>query len=176
MSRLVEDLLELSRLEAPDAALYKKPTHVAVEIEEAAAAFVPRAEARNVELSLLVSSALPRVALDRDRFRQVVSNLVDNAVKFSRPGDRVTVSCQPDGDAVVLEVADTGPGVAAEDLPHLTTRLYRAGTNASGAEGAGLGLAVVDRIVRLHDGSLELESAAGGGFVARVRLPAGAPP
>jgi signal transduction histidine kinase len=172
MSRLVEDLLELSRLETEET-LHKRPTNVAVEIEGAAAAFVPQAEAKQVELNLLLSGELPRVELDRDRFRQVVANLVDNALKFCVAGDCVTVSCHPDGNAVVLEVADNGPGVSSEDLPHLTTRLYRAATSAADAEGTGLGLALVDRIVRLHEGSLELQSAPGAGFVARIRLPAG---
>lgn len=172
MSRLVEDLLELSRLET-GAPLNKRITNVAVEIEGAAAAFVPQAEAKQVELNLLLSGDLPRIEVDRDRFRQVVANLVDNALKFCAPGHRVTVSCHPDGNAVVLEVADNGPGVPAEDLPHLTTRLYRAATGVADAEGAGLGLAMVDRIVRLHEGSLELQSAPGAGFVARIRLPIG---
>jgi signal transduction histidine kinase len=172
MSRLVEDLLELSRLES-ETTLHTRPTNVAVEIEGAAAGFVPRAEAKQVELSLLLSGDLPRVELDRDRFRQVVANLVDNALKFCAAGDRVTVSCHLDGDAVVLEVADDGPGVPSEDLPHLTRRLYRAATSMTDSEGAGLGLALVDRIVRLHDGSLELQSAPDAGFVARIRLPVG---
>jgi len=100
----------------------------------------------------------------------VFRNLLDNALKFTRAGDRVEVRVMEDGEWAVVEVADTGPGIPAEELPHIFEELYR-GSNARGIPGSGLGLALVQRIVALHGGEVTVRSREGQGTVVRVRLP-----
>ncbi len=111
-----------------------------------------------------------RVWGDRDLLVVVFRNLLDNALKFTRAGDRVEVRVMEDGGWAVVEVADTGPGIPAEELPHIFEELYR-GSNARGVPGSGLGLALVQRIVALHGGEVTVRSREGQGTVVRVRLP-----
>ena len=97
-------------------------------------------------------------------------NMLDNALKFTRAGDRVEVRVVEDGDWAVVEVADTGPGIPADELPHIFEELYR-GRNAREVPGSGLGLALVERIVTLHRGKVAVRSREGQGTVVRVWLP-----
>jgi len=108
---------------------------------------------------------------------RVATNLIDNALAYGKPP--VDVILQREGDEVVLDVADRGPGIAPEDAERLKQPFTRAGearSRADGAPGAGLGLAIVDRIARLHGGRLDLRLREGGGALARVRLPASGEP
>jgi two-component system OmpR family sensor kinase len=107
---------------------------------------------------------------DRDLLYLAVYNLLDNALKFTRPGDTVEVRAFEDGASVVIEVADTGPGIPEDELPHVWEELYR-GQGARAAPGSGLGLALVRAIVELHGGQINLRSRAGQGTVFTVRLP-----
>jgi two-component system OmpR family sensor kinase len=131
----------------------------------------PEAEARRLNLTLPQAPwPLPHITGDRDLLLLAVHNLLDNAIKFSRPGDRVELRASEDGSAVVVEVADTGPGIAEEDVPHVWEELYR-GKGARGVPGSGLGLALVHAIVQRHGGQVTLRSRAGQGTVFTVRLP-----
>jgi two-component system sensor histidine kinase BaeS len=116
---------------------------------------------------------------DGHRLRQVVNNLLDNAIKFTPAGGRVTLELRRDGarGAAVLSVADTGAGIDAEDLPHVFERFYR-GDKARGRGrqgGTGLGLSICQSIVTAHGGSIDVHSAPGAGTEVIVRLPALAP-
>jgi two-component system OmpR family sensor kinase len=99
-----------------------------------------------------------------------VHNLVDNALKFTAPGDTVEVRAFEDDTTVVVEVADTGPGIPEEELPHVWEELYR-GHGARGVQGSGLGLALVQAIVERHGGQIGLRSRVGQGTVFTLRLP-----
>ncbi|HUL75423.1 MAG TPA: ATP-binding protein [Vicinamibacterales bacterium] len=111
------------------------------------------------------------VRADRQRFRQVLANLVDNALKYTPRGGSVVVSSGRDGQAIAIAVTDTGVGIAPDDLPRIFDRLYRG--QAPGAErGLGLGLSLVRAIVTAHGGTVDVESAPGQGATFRVRLPA----
>lgn len=114
---------------------------------------------------------------DLTRLRQVVDNLVDNAVKYSRPGGRVTVTCESRAGRAVLTVADDGIGVPPEELPHVFERFFRASSGRQQTVfGTGLGLAVVKAIVGAHGGRVGARAAEGGGFVVEVDLPLAATP
>jgi signal transduction histidine kinase len=155
LARLVRDLLELHRLEAAgDLAL--GPTNLLLVVEDALAQIYPRAEQRGAYLSLDAATPLPLVLAHADRLKQVFLNLLDNAVKFCRPGDRITVRLSAAPDGVRCVVADSGPGIDGADLPHVRAALYRGRTDV---EGSGIGLALVDEIVRRHHATLEIESA-----------------
>ena len=95
---------------------------------------------------------------------------MDNAFKFSRPEDTIEIRAYEDGSAVVVEVADTGPGISEDELPHLGEELYR-GSAARGIEGSGLGLALVQAIIARHQGTVAIRSRLGQGTVVTLRLP-----
>ena len=130
---------------------------------------------RNINLFVTqVPSPFPCVIGDRDLLVLAMYNLVDNALKFTSEQEPVEVRALEDGKAIVVEVADSGGGIAAEDLPKIFEELYR-GSNARGIEGSGLGLALVGRIVDLHGGQIEVRSRQENprGTVFTVRLPEG---
>jgi signal transduction histidine kinase len=153
--RLVTNLLELSRLGAiTDLAL--SPIDPLVVVEEAVATVILAAEDRQIDIQLCATSPQPRVLGDPDRLRQVLLNLLENAVKYSRPRDSIEVRLESERHQVICTVRDSGPGIAAEHLPFVQNRLYRVRTDV---EGNGLGLSLVGEILRLHGSSLEIESS-----------------
>jgi len=169
IARLVGDLLELGRLNSAGE-LPLRPIDPLLAAEEAIAAVILAAEERRVEVELEAASPQPRVLADPDRIRQVFLNLLDNAVKYARPGDRVIVRLEPAPGRVRCVVRDSGPGIPAEHLAHVRERLYRGRRDV---EGSGLGLALVDEILRLHNTELRLESRTDGperGTLARFEL------
>lgn len=176
IARLTADLRKLSELEA-------RPLESApVDMEELLATAWELAEEKPEAAARRMSLALPRapwplppVAGDRDLLLLAVYNLLDNALKFTRPGDTVELRASEDGTAVVVEVADTGPGIPEEELPHVWEELYRGG-QARGVPGSGLGLALVRAIVERHHGTVAVRSRAGQGTVFTVRLAAGSQP
>ncbi len=109
---------------------------------------------------------------DSDRLLQVVSNLVGNALKHGGPGVEVTLAARPDNGWVALEVSDTGPGIAPDDVPHLFDRFYRGSAARRGVPGAGLGLAIVASLAEAMDGAVTVRSVPGEGTTFSVRLPA----
>ncbi len=154
ISRLVQDLLTLSRLEAV-AEFDLRAVDVLVVAEMAVADVILEAERRDIAIDLEARRPLPRALADPDRLRQVFVNLLDNAVKYCGPGDRVTVTLSPHNDVLCVSVCDNGPGISGEHLPHLTRRFYRAQTDGFGS---GLGLAIVHEILTRHHTLLELTS------------------
>ncbi len=114
---------------------------------------------------------LPPVAGDRDLMFLALHNLLDNACKFCGPNDAIEIRAFEDGPSVTVEVADTGPGVEEDDLPHLGEELYR-GSSTRSAEGSGLGLALVQAIVRRHGGTVTIRSRVGQGTLVALRFPA----
>jgi signal transduction histidine kinase len=113
---------------------------------------------------------LPAINGDRDLLVLAIHNLLDNAIKFSRPGDTIEMRAFEDGANVVVEVADTGPGIPDKDQSLVWEELYR-GEGARGIPGSGLGLALVRAIVARHDGTITLRSRPGEGTVFTLRLP-----
>jgi two-component system phosphate regulon sensor histidine kinase PhoR len=164
--RLVSDLLDLSRLSAT-AELTLRPVDPLIVAEEAVAAVILAADAKDVDVVVEAGAARPRVLADPDRLKQVFLNLLDNAVKYGRAGDKVRVRLELLSERVVCAVEDSGPGIAPEHLPYVRERLYRGRRDVAGT---GLGLALVEEILRLHGSALELESAEGQGTAARFEL------
>jgi len=171
MARLLQHMLDLGRLETR-AEVERRPLDLPGIVEEAVAQITPQAEEKGIILTMEVGTPLPLVVGDGDWLKQVFLDLLDNAVKFSRPGDRVTVSLRPEAERVLCSICDTGPGIPAEHLPHLTRRFYRAAPQA--VEGSGLGLALVAEVLRHHQSRLEIESHTEGeatGTCVRFTLP-----
>lgn len=135
----------------------------------------PESASRHIELRLpRVPWPLPPVAGDRDLLFLALHNLVDNSIKFCRPGDSIEIRTFEDGPFITVEVADTGPGIHPEDLPHLGEELFRGRTTRE-VEGSGLGLALVQTIVERHSGMMSIRSRLDQGTVVAVRFPAARP-
>jgi two-component system phosphate regulon sensor histidine kinase PhoR len=184
MTRLVDDLLSLSRIEQTEHQPPQSRVDPAACLEGVVETLRSYAAQRRVTLSLRRDPELPLVLGDRDQLVQLISNLIDNAIKYGGEGGKVELACErlasapiaagvlAGRPAVRVVVADHGPGIAAEHLPRLTERFFRVDTARSRQlGGTGLGLAIVKHIVRRHRGHLALESELGRGTSATVYLP-----
>jgi signal transduction histidine kinase len=171
--RLVSDLLLLSRADSEALNLRRESRELPSLVRAALDHLAPQAEAQGLVLKSTVSPDTPLVWIDPDRIEQVLVNLLDNAIKYSRPGGVVTVkvSAEPD-QTTLVQVCDEGIGIPAQDLPYIGQRFYRADKARSRAEGgSGLGLAIAQILVQAHGGRLWLESQEGQGTVASFTLP-----
>lgn len=168
--RVVNELLEWGRLQAGQIQLQREAVAIGPMLDEVFMAVRPAAQGRGVELEHEAGEAA-RVEADADKLKQILINLVDNAVKFSPPGTRVRVKARGDTAGLRIDVDDEGPGIAAEDLPHVFDRFYR-GRNAEAAAGSGLGLAIAKNLARLHGGDIGLQSKPGCGSTFTLNLPA----
>ena len=171
--RLVEDLRDLAQVEAGQLRLERAPVDLATLARSAMTTFGPIADEAGVSLSLDAVQEVPKVLGDGDRLAQVLRNLLSNALRHTPAGGRVTVRVAAAGPQVVLEVSDTGSGIAAEDLPHVFDRFYRADKSRSRrGGGAGLGLAIARQLVLAHGGEIKVTSEPGQGTTFTVLLPA----
>jgi signal transduction histidine kinase len=172
LNRLVDDLQELALAEAGQLHLERRPVDVGEAARMATEAIRPQAEARGLELSLDLPSDLPPVAADPHRIGQVLRNLFNNALEFTPQGGQVTLTARVDGAWVCLEVGDSGPGIAPEQLPFVFERFYRADpARARATGGAGLGLAIVKQLVEAHGGRVWVKSTPGTGSLFGFTLP-----
>jgi two-component system phosphate regulon sensor histidine kinase PhoR len=173
MHRLVDDLLMLSRIEQHE---HSRPAgavdlgHVLRGVRDL---LQLKASSRKVAVELAADPSLPRAMGDHDELTIVFQNLIDNALKYARPGTVVKVTAQPvGGDQIAVAVSDEGDGIPAAHLPRLTERFYRVDTARSRQlGGTGLGLAIVKHVVNRHRGRLDIQSAPGKGSVFTVTLP-----
>jgi two-component system phosphate regulon sensor histidine kinase PhoR len=170
LTQMVEELLELSRIESGQVPLRLAPAAVAEVVIPPADRLRPQAERAGVVLAIQLPDDVPRVLADVDRARQVVSNLVHNAVKFTPPGGTITVAARPAGDEVTIFVQDTGVGIPADDLARIFERFYKADRARSGG-GTGLGLAIAKHVVQGHGGRIWAESVEGEGSTFYFTLP-----
>jgi two-component system phosphate regulon sensor histidine kinase PhoR len=196
LGRLLDDLLDLSNLELGKVTLHRQPTVLAEVIQNATTIYGPQAAKQEIELRADLPHDLPHVLADRDRLVQILINLLDNGLKFTPKGGRVTVSAkrvssfefrvsssEPEtrnpkpetqslGEAVEIAVQDTGIGISSQDLPRITERFYRV-DRARSRElgGTGLGLAIVKHLVKAHGGELAIESQLNQGTTVRFTLP-----
>ncbi len=171
LHKLVKDLRALSELE--ERGIEKNPVPLPGVLDEAVelAYSAPDRADRVVDVNVQqVPWPLPPILGDRDLLVVLFSNLLDNAFKFTRPGGRVEVRATEDSHLAVIEVADNGLGIPAADLDHIYEELYRA-ENARETPGSGLGLALVQRIITLHHGTIAVRSRQDQGTVITVRLP-----
>lgn len=171
LRRLVAELRKLSELETRPLDL--GPIDMTMLLEDAFSIAQDHNNAVDRTLTLSIPRApwpLPTIMGDRDLLILAIHNLLDNALKFTQPGDTIEMRAFEDGASVVIEVADTGPGILEEDKTHIWEELYR-GEGARGVSGSGLGLALVRAIVARHEGSIQLRSRPGKGTVFTMRLP-----
>lgn len=170
MHRLIRDLLDVSRIEAGGLSIDATPTPVEELVRRAREIAAPLARDASLDLETSVEEGLPPVRVDRDRILQVLSNLMGNAVKFTPEGGRIRLRASREAGEVVVEVADTGPGIAPEDQEHLFDRFWQ--VDRANREGTGLGLAIARGIVEAHGGRIWVESEPGKGSRFRFTLEA----
>lgn len=174
MQRLRQDLLDVASIEAGALSIERGARESGALIGEAIEYFAPLAADKGLVLENRVPDGLPAVLIDRERILQVLANLLGNAIKFTPTGGRVVLGAKAVPDGVRVSVADTGPGISAEDLPHVFDRFWK--TRYGNRQGAGLGLAIARGIVEAHGGTIGVESTPGAGSTFGFTLPAAPTP
>lgn len=173
LRRLVSDLLDLSRIEAGQLVLEKGEVDLAELCRQVADKVRPLAQEKGIELELKVPADLPAAWGNADRLQQVLINLLDNALRHTPRGGKVSVSGEPRNGQLVLSVEDTGPGIPPEDLPYIFERFYKVEkARTRTTAGTGIGLAIVKGVVEAHGGRVWAESTPGQGTTFTFTLPA----
>ena len=170
--KIINDILDIAKLRAGRTELQLQPVDPGLSMREALRILQQQAQAKDIELCCATDLVLPKILADPTRLQQVLMNLLSNAVKFTPAGGKVTLAARNDRDGVTFEVADTGIGMAADDIPRALEpfgQIENAMTRTQ--EGTGLGLPLTRNLVELHGGSFEIASEPGRGTVVRVTFP-----
>lgn len=165
---LVEDLLDFSRLQRGGMSMNFEKLDILAELGEAVYFFSDRASQEEKNLTFFEAENLPPVMGDKNRLRQVFTNLIDNAMKYSEAGSEIHVTAAAAGDFIKVMIRDYGCGIAAEDLPKITKKFYKANNTR---RGFGIGLGVAEEIITQHGGSIDIASRVGEGTAVTVTLP-----
>jgi signal transduction histidine kinase/CheY-like chemotaxis protein len=168
---LVNDLLDVARIEADRVELNRRPIDVGEEVREVAELMGPRIADKHQRLDVQVAPALPPALADASRVRQIVANLLTNAHLYSGDGGVIDVSVRPSHTWVEIVVADNGPGMSPDEVGRVFERFYRGQDDGSRAPGTGLGLSIVKSLVDLQGGEIDMDSRRGHGTRFRIRLP-----
>jgi two-component system sensor histidine kinase BaeS len=174
LQRLIDDLRLLSLADAGALSLNRRPVDPRALLERAALAHMVQAEQQGLTIRVEAPETLPSVAVDTDRMAQVLNNLVANALRHTARGEIVLTAREEGAQRVILEVRDTGSGIAPEDLPRIFDRFYRADPSRSregGHQSAGLGLAIAKAIIEAHNGAISVASRVGEGTTFTITLP-----
>ncbi len=172
LSRLVTELFELTMLDSTGTRLNFEPFSLPELVQDVTQKFQLQAERRNMTLELDMPANAPFVQADIGLIERVLENLIENAIKYTPEGGKISLSLVAGADGIEARVADTGPGIPEADRDRIFERFYRVEkSRADAPEGAGLGLAITRRILQLHDSRIEVESAPGRGAAFSFRLP-----
>ncbi|HIE37465.1 MAG TPA: GAF domain-containing sensor histidine kinase [Anaerolineales bacterium] len=171
LSQMADNFLELARLESGRAFLAQEPVQLDAVIEEALTVLKPQAEKKQISLQVATPGYLPTIIGDPPRIKRTLINLLDNAIKYGRPGDRVTVTARVGQHEVTIGVVDTGPGIPPEAQEKLFEKFYRLPAMEEEAQGTGLGLAISRQIVEAHGGKIWVQSELGRGATFYFTLP-----
>lgn len=170
MDRLLQDLLDLSLIDAGQLTVTRELADAATLVDEARTMFEPLAGDKSVRLECKIQPGLPQIRVDRNRMQQVLANLLGNALKFVPAGGLISLSANVQGDQLRIAVSDTGPGISEDDLPKVFDRFWRADRRKE--RGVGLGLTVAQGIVQAHGGTIGVESRKGKGSTFYILLDA----
>ncbi len=168
LSRLVEELLDFSRMQNGNMTLRLDKIDVLAELDEAVFVFKERSKREGIEIKYNAPELPAPMMGDANRIKQVFVNILDNAFKYNKPGGLVDVEAIVDGDVLTIHFSDTGCGIAEEDLPNVKKKFYKANLQV---RGSGIGLAVVDEIIKLHNGVFEINSTIDIGTTVTIILP-----
>jgi len=171
LATLIEDLLEVSRIQSGKAKFKQEPVDVTAIVEKVVTALQPLAEKNNIRLQKTVAENLPELQADAGKIESVVTNLLNNAIKFTPQAGRVSIHVQKTENEMVIRVSDTGMGIPKESLPKIFDRFYRVNRPGKQIQGTGLGLSIVSKIVTMHNGRIDVESDVDKGTTFTVFLP-----
>jgi len=171
MDRLIQDLIDVTRVETGRLMVDQQPVAMAELVEGALRTLRPLVKEAKLKLSVQVPAKLPSVSADAERIGQVLSNLIGNAIRFTSPGGKITVSAVSEGELVRISVTDTGTGISKEQLPHIFDRFWQSSQSTIRSRGAGLGLPIARGIVRAHGGRIGVVSEVGRGSTFYFTLP-----
>ena len=170
LTQIVAELTEFSRIETGKAELSLEPVNLNLLIEEVIIQLSHQVERQQLSVDKKFAADLRSVQADKERVRQVVVNLIHNAIKFTSPGGKITVATQTHGGSVTVDISDTGIGIAKNDLPHVFERFYKVDRARSGG-GTGMGLAIAKHVVEAHGGKVRVQSEEGKGSTFSFSLP-----
>lgn len=169
LTSMVEDLLEFTRMQDGRFTLNIQTSDILADFEDTVFMYGSRLQQEGIELEYIeTQEEIPEIPCDPSRLRQVFLNILDNAAKHGGEGKKITAGMTREGDRVVVRIRDFGPGIPEEELPHVKMKFYK---GSSKARGSGIGLAVCEEIVTMHNGTLTLENAEGGGTLVSISLP-----
>lgn len=169
LSSMVEELLDFSRMQSGRLTMIYNKMDVFAELEDAVLMYTQKAKRENIELEFNEPAEIgPMIMGDKNRIKQVFVNIIDNAIKYSDSGDKVTVDGYFDEESIFICVADTGCGIKESDLPKIKTKFYKANYTR---RGSGIGLALADEIVKMHGGTLSIDSEENVGTTVEIKLP-----
>ena len=168
LTGMVEELLDFTRMQDGRFTLRVEKTDLLAELEDAIFTYREIFSREGIELRYECADDLPPIIADGERMKQVFCNVLDNAAKHGGSGKRIDVSVAAENGSMVIRVRDFGPGIPVEELPYVKQKFYK---GSSKARGSGIGLAVCDEIMRLHNGTFDIANAPGGGAVVTMTLP-----
>jgi signal transduction histidine kinase len=173
LNEMATDFLDIARLESGRISFVREPIYLEGLIRECLEIIRPQAEAERITLATEIDRSLEPVLGDRNRLKQLLLNLLTNAIKYNHQRGQVLVTLRCEGDELLLSVKDTGKGIPPESLSRVFDRFYRVPDQETGAIGTGLGLAIAQRIAKNHNGIVEVESVLDQGSTFTLRLPQG---
>ena len=168
LSSMVEELLDFSRIQNGRFNMLKANMDILAELGEAVLIYQEKARREGIEIIYNEPELLPFIHGDKNRLRQVFINIIDNAIKYSDAGGCVTIEAAEKGAYIEIIVSDTGCGISATDLPRIKTKFFKANHNR---RGSGIGLAVAEEIISMHDGILSIDSVEGVGTTVTIEIP-----
>jgi len=167
---LIKELKKLAVVDSESTNLFLQPADINELLKKTAESFCAQLKANNLELKLELDDDLPSTPLDKAKMRQVFVNLLDNAIKYSKAGGKITISSAQEGEKVKVVFADTGIGISEKDLPLIFERFFQADRSRSQKKGIGIGLAIVQKIVHAHQGRIAVDSSLGEGSRFTLQL------
>jgi len=171
LAALIEDLLEVSRIESGTAKIKREILDVATVIERVLLNLTPLAEKKNIRLETNIRDELPELQADESKIESVVMNLINNAIKFTPEDGHIAICAEAANGEMIIRVSDTGMGIPREALSKIFDRFYRVNRPGKEIQGTGLGLSIVNKIVTMHNGRIEVESEVDQGTTFTVFLP-----
>jgi K+-sensing histidine kinase KdpD len=170
LAQFINDFLDLARLESGRARIAYQPVDLGHVVHETLQLVQPQAAESNLTLASQIPDDLPMVRGDAARLKQILLNLVSNAIKYNRPSGRVDVLAEPHEKELVVRVRDTGKGIPPESLPHMFQKFFRVPDSEGWAQGTGLGLCIVKQLIEAHGGKIQVESQVGVGTTMSFTL------
>ena len=168
LSNMVEELLDFSRFVSGRITLDKDEMDIVDSIEQIGKQFQFRAKEKNIQYDIYYDSSLPPIIADENRLKQVLINLLDNAFKFTPEGGEIMVLAKKSEENILIEIEDNGCGIYEDDLPYIKERFYKGKNSKSNS---GLGLSICDEIIKLHGGSMDIESKINQGTKVIISIP-----